>query len=105
MLQYGRAGDAHEREADAIADQALGRTSSGARVGAPFPAVPPEHAGAAVTDGLNSPAGSLDDSTRRFMELHKAYLPGWEGEAEVRQLAGPGEKLCDSAHAEEEAVV
>jgi hypothetical protein len=44
------------------------------------------------------------DWTRRFMELHKAYLPGWEGEAEVRQLAGPGEKLCDAAHDEEEAV-
>ena len=45
------------------------------------------------------------DWTRRFMELHKAYLPGWEGEAEVRQLAGPGEKLCDAAHDEQEAVV
>jgi hypothetical protein len=22
-------------------------------------------------------------------------LPGWEGEAEIRQVAGPGEKLCD----------
>ncbi len=40
---------------------------------------------------------------RRFIELHKAYLPGWEGEAEVRQIAGPGEKLCDAAHAEERA--
>lgn len=34
---------------------------------------------------------------RRFMELHKTHLPGWEGECEVRQIAGPGEKLCDQA--------
>ena len=24
-----------------------------------------------------------------FMELHKKYWPGWEGETEVRQLLGP----------------
>ena len=41
--------------------------------------------------------------TRRFIELHKAYLPGWEGEAEVRQIAGPGEKLCEQAF-EDQAV-
>ncbi len=33
--------------------------------------------------------------THRFMELHKTHLPGWEGECEVRQIAGTGEKLCD----------
>ena len=36
--------------------------------------------------------------TRRFMDLHKTHIPGWEGEAEIRQIAGPGEKLCDQAH-------
>ena len=36
--------------------------------------------------------------TTRFMDLHKTHLPGWEGEAEVRQIAGPGEKLCDQVH-------
>jgi len=25
----------------------------------------------------------------RFMELHKKYWPGWEGETEVRQMFGP----------------
>ena len=25
----------------------------------------------------------------RFMELHKKYWPGWEGETEVRQIFGP----------------
>jgi hypothetical protein len=27
----------------------------------------------------------------RFMELHKKYWPGWEGETEVRQMFGPEE--------------
>jgi hypothetical protein len=26
-----------------------------------------------------------------FMELHKKYWPGWEGETEIRQLLGPEE--------------
>ena len=25
----------------------------------------------------------------RFMELHKKYWPGWEGETEIRQVFGP----------------
>ena len=25
----------------------------------------------------------------RFMELHKKYWPGWEGETEIRQIYGP----------------
>ncbi len=25
----------------------------------------------------------------RFMELHKKYWPGWEGETEIRQMIGP----------------
>ena len=29
------------------------------------------------------------DSAVRFMELHKKYWPGWEGETEVRQMFGP----------------
>jgi hypothetical protein len=29
--------------------------------------------------------------TERFMALHKTHMPGWEGECEVRQMAGPGE--------------
>lgn len=33
--------------------------------------------------------------TTRFMDLHKKHFPGWEGEAEIRQIAGPGEKLCE----------
>ena len=36
--------------------------------------------------------------TRRFMDLHRTHIPGWEGEAEIRQIAGPGEKLCDQVH-------
>jgi hypothetical protein len=28
------------------------------------------------------------EATVRFMELHKQHWPGWEGEAEVRQIFG-----------------
>lgn len=29
------------------------------------------------------------DGAMRFMELHKKYWPGWEGETEIRQVLGP----------------
>ena len=29
------------------------------------------------------------ESARRFMDLHRQYWPGWEGETEVRQIFGP----------------
>jgi hypothetical protein len=28
-------------------------------------------------------------STKKFMELHRDYWPGWEGETEIRQIFGP----------------
>jgi hypothetical protein len=31
------------------------------------------------------------ESARKFMELHRQYWPGWEGEAEVRPMFEPGE--------------
>ncbi len=31
------------------------------------------------------------ESAVQFMELHKKYWPGWEGETEVRQMYEPGE--------------
>jgi hypothetical protein len=34
----------------------------------------------------------------RFMDLHKKHMPGWDGECEIRQIAGPGEKLSEQAH-------
>ena len=36
------------------------------------------------------------ESAVRFMELHKKYWPGWEGETEVRQMFGP-EDFCPEA--------
>ena len=33
------------------------------------------------------------ESAVRFMELHKKYWPGWEGETEIRQMFGP-EDFC-----------
>jgi hypothetical protein len=29
------------------------------------------------------------DGAMHFMELHKKYWPGWEGETEIRELIGP----------------
>lgn len=34
------------------------------------------------------------ESARQFMELHKKYWPGWEGETEVRQMFGPEDFDC-----------
>ena len=43
--------------------------------------------------------------TTRFMDLHKKHFPGWEGECEVRQIAGPGEKLCEQAQEAQTAAI
>jgi hypothetical protein len=37
---------------------------------------------------LNSKEEAVDSAVR-FMELHKKYWPGWEGETEVRQMFSP----------------
>jgi hypothetical protein len=29
------------------------------------------------------------EGAKNFMELHKKYWPGWEGETEIRQVLGP----------------
>jgi hypothetical protein len=29
------------------------------------------------------------EGAKRFMEVHKQYWPGWQGETEVRQIFGP----------------
>jgi hypothetical protein len=42
--------------------------------------------------------------TQRFMALHKTHMPGWEGECEVRQIAGPGEKLCEQSREQQAAI-
>ncbi len=34
------------------------------------------------------------DAAVQFMELHRKYWPGWEGETEVRQMYEPGEFPC-----------
>ncbi|HET8925848.1 MAG TPA: YciI family protein [Candidatus Acidoferrum sp.] len=31
----------------------------------------------------------------QFMELHKKYWPGWEGETEIRQMYGPDDFRCN----------
>ena len=41
---------------------------------------------------LNSKEEAIEGA-KRFMELHKKYWPGWEGETEIRQIFGP-EDFC-----------
>ena len=43
--------------------------------------------GFAVFD-LKSKEEAIESATQ-FMDLHKKYWPGWEGETEVRQIFGP----------------
>jgi hypothetical protein len=42
---------------------------------------------------LNSKEEAIE-SARQFMELHKKYWPGWEGETEVRPMYGPNDFPC-----------
>lgn len=35
-------------------------------------------------------------SAVQFMELHKKYWPGWEGETEVREMYGPDDIIATS---------
>ena len=42
---------------------------------------------------LKSKAEAVEAASR-FMELHKKYWPGWEGETEVRQMFGPEDFAC-----------
>ena len=45
------------------------------------------------------------ESAVRFMELHKKYWPGWEGETEVRQMFEPEDFAgCSKAVIQQEAV-
>ena len=39
---------------------------------------------------LNSKQEAIDGAVQ-FMELHKKYWPGWEGETEIRPMMEPGE--------------
>ena len=39
------------------------------------------------------------EATLHFMELHKRYWPGWDGETEIRQIFGPEDISCANAGA------
>jgi hypothetical protein len=42
---------------------------------------------------LNSKEEAVHGAVQ-FMELHKKYWPGWEGETEVRPMYGPDDSPC-----------
>jgi hypothetical protein len=76
----------------------LGPTSTGARVrvsngkvlviDGPFVETKEIIGGYALFE-LNSKEEAVESAVE-FMELHKKYWPGWEGETEVRQMMEPG---------------
>jgi len=39
------------------------------------------------------------ESASHFMELHRQYWPGWEGETEIRQIFGPEDICSEDAQA------
>ncbi|HLN56941.1 MAG TPA: YciI family protein [Thermoanaerobaculia bacterium] len=43
---------------------------------------------------VKSKAQAIEE-TRRFMELHRQHWPGWEGEAEIRQIFSPSDFGAD----------
>src|SRR5262249_39742011 len=81
-------------EAGGLAPSAMGGrvTVSGGKVvvlDGPFSESKEVIGGYAVYD-LPSKAEAMEWA-RRFMELHREHWPGWEGEAEVRQIFSPGD--------------
>lgn len=44
-------------------------------------------------------------SAVKFMELHKKYWPGWEGETEVRQVMEPGDCAPEDQQVSQTAAV
>jgi hypothetical protein len=52
---------------------------------------------------LKSKQDAIDGAVR-FMELHRKYWPGWEGETEIRQMFGP-EDFAQCMEERSEAVV
>ena len=65
------------------------------KIDGPFTEAKEVVGGYAVFD-LKSNKEALDSAVR-FMELHKKYWPGWEGETEIRQIFGPEEfaRACE----------
>src|SRR5712692_3113442 len=47
-----------------------------------------EIVGGYATFELKSKEEAIEGAVR-FMELHRTYWPGWEGETEIRQIFGP----------------
>jgi hypothetical protein len=65
------------------------RISSGklSTIDGPFTEAKEVVGGYAIMD-FNSKQEAIE-ATVAFMELHRKYWPGWEGETEVRQIFGP----------------
>ena len=97
-----KAGEEASRSGTMLGSGGLGPTALGARVrlsggqikvvDGPFSEAK-EIIGGYAQFELNSKQEAIESAVQ-FMELHKKYWPGWEGETEVRQMFGPDDFPC-----------
>ena len=97
MEAIGKLSEEAQKAGTMVGSGGLAHTSTGARVrlsggkitvvDGPFTEAK-EIVGGYAQFELKSKQEAIE-SALRFMELHKKYWPGWEGETEVRQMMGP----------------
>ena len=97
-----KAGEEASKSGTMLGSGGLGPTALGARVrlsggqisvvDGPFSEAK-EIIGGYAQFELNSKQEAVESAVQ-FMELHKKYWPGWEGETEVRQMFGPEDFPC-----------
>ena len=97
MDEMARLSEEAVKSGKMVANGALAPTAASSRVrlsggkvavlDGPFTEAKEIVGGFAIFD-FNSKEEAIE-SARRFMDLHRQYWPGWEGETEVRQICGP----------------
>ncbi len=106
MDAIAKAGEEAGRAGTMIGTGGLGPTALGARVrlvggkitviDGPFTEAKEVLGGYAQFE-LKSKQEAIESAVG-FMELHKQYWPGWEGETEIRQMFGPEDFGCGERH-------
>ena len=97
MDAMGKLAEEATKAGEMIESGGLGPTAAGVRVrltggkitvtDGPFTEAKEVFGGYAMFE-LKSKEEALEGA-KNFMELHKKYWPGWEGETEIRQVLGP----------------
>jgi hypothetical protein len=97
MDAIGKLGEEAAKSGQMVASGGLGPTATGARIrlaggkinviDGPFTEAKEIVGGYAVMD-FKSREEAIQ-ANLHFIDLHRQYWPGWEGEAEIRQVLGP----------------